>query len=176
MASSRAVGLSPWATCARRRWTPAREADRLQLTELAIIGRRASARRHPEAESTRCGPRGAGDRVGYEPQPRAVRPGIGAERITAVQLVEPAAVGQDHRAENGPSLSVLTVVLDCLAGVALPALCDEAYGLLDVIMIFALGCVNPDPPAIARDSESSTSGSQLSSRRREGPTPRAGER
>ena len=106
-------------------------------------------RRHPEAESAGCGPEVTGFRVGYEPQPRAVRPGIGAERIAPVQLVEPAAVGQSHRADNGPSLIVLAVVLECLTVVALPALCDETYGILDAIAIFALGCVNPDPPAVA---------------------------
>ena len=96
-------------------------------------------RRHPEAGLAGCGPEVTRFRVGYEPQPRAVHPGIGAERIATVKLVEPAAVGQGHRAENGPSLIVLAVVLECLAVVALPALCDEAYGLLDGIAAFAAG-------------------------------------
>ena len=103
---------------------------------------------HPEAESAWRGPGVSGDRSSYEPQPRAVRPGIGPERITPVQLVEPAAGGQGHRAENGPPLTVFAVVLDCLAVVALPALCDEVDGLLDVVTVFTRGCVNPGRPAV----------------------------
>ena len=112
----------------------------------------AAASKHaswlPEAESAWRGPGVAGDRISYEPQPRAVRPGIGPERITPVQLVEPAAGGQGHRTENGPSLTVFAIVLDCLAVGALPALRDEVCGLLDVITFFTVGCVNPDRPTV----------------------------
>ena len=124
----------------QRQYPPPR--SRRRVSAVAPRGRR-----RPEAESAGCGPEFTEFRVGYEPQPRTVCPGIGAERIAPVQLDEPAAVGQGHRAENGPSLIVLAVVLECLAVVALPALCDETYGILDAIAIFALGCVNPDPPA-----------------------------
>ena len=98
--------------------------------------------------SARGWPRLAGLWVLYEPQPgHAAHPGTAMEWIIRVHLIEPLAVGQGHRAENGTSLIVLAVVLECSAGIALPALRDEAHGLLDRITVLAHACVNPDPSA-----------------------------